>query len=612
MRGRDARTGLPSAGLEPGGGNNPSLMLLAVVGVLAMVAVIGMVSMDEGHSADAAGEFDSPVTVAPGVGTTFSYGDLTYEFITETELEVTGYTTEPEDNLIIPSTVLYSGSEYSVISIGEYAFDLCESLISVDIPDSVTSIGVAAFSDCTNLSSAPLPDSITSIGAWAFVYTGLTSVTIPNGVTSIEEAVFGGCHALASVSIPDSVTYIGYQAFAECSFESIVIPSSVSSIDDSAFWMSAITTVIFKSSTSPVFGPSSFETGTTINVYTPGWDPVEALDDVTSSITNIVWANPPQIGDIAFTYDGIEYTFYADGTELYISGYEGTPTEVVIPDTIPYGEGTYKVTSMEVYVFTGCTTLTSITLPDGIESIGTEAFSGCTNLSSITLPDGIASIGDRAFEGCSALTSVDLPDNVIMIGQTAFAGTGLTSVTIPSKVTEIGGGAFFACTGLNTVIFETESVPTLGNNVFETTTTINVYTPGWDPVAALADAHSSATTVVWANPPYPDLIFLSDPSDGTLTFGHFVYFYDDGVLLHTVFVAHGNEIEDFDLPGTGQGHAGATGWGVFAQTWHLEDDSESPVLELDGLAITQDYRLYHFGEFIEDDPSGGGTIVPEL
>lgn len=599
-------------------------MLLAVVGVVAMVAVIGMVSMDDGHSADAA------------VGDIFSYEGIEYRIIAVGEVEVAYMSSSISDGvLVIPSSMYYNSTKYivtsigdwafsekssiesvsipkGVTSIGDYAFNGCSNITSITLPENLTTIGSEAFAGCSSLTSLTIPDGVTFIGNGAFLGSGLISITLPENLTTIGSDTFGSCSDLSSVIIPEGVITIGDYAFLYCySLASLTIPESVTSIGGGAFSnCSSLTSITFKSSTAPTLGDGVFDTGTTIKVFTPGWNPKSAFAGSIVSYTYISWANPPQTGDIMFSYDGIEYTFYADGTELYISGYEGTPTEVMIPDTIPYGEGTYKVTSMEVYVFTGCTTLTSMTLPDGIESIGTEAFSGCTNLSSITLPDGIASIGDRAFSGCSALTSMDLPENVTMIGQTAFAGTGLTSVTIPSKVTEIGGGAFFACTGLNTVIFETESVPTLGNTVFETTTTINVYTPGWDPVAELADAHSSATTVVWANPPYPDLIFVSDPSDGTLTFGHFVTVYNDGEYYGTYWVEHGTAAHIVFENGSSSIACSCK------QEFHTSNSEQSPMY--DGLdELIEDVTVYHFGGWTHshghgDFDAGGGIIDPDL
>ena len=93
--------------------------------------------------------------------------------------------------LVIPESITFENSIYSVTSIGNSAFSYCSSLTSVTIPNSVTSIGDPAFYGCRSLTSVTIPNSVTSIGNRAFCRChSLTSVTIPNSVTSIGNAAF--------------------------------------------------------------------------------------------------------------------------------------------------------------------------------------------------------------------------------------------------------------------------------------------------------------------------------------------------------------------------------------------------------------------------------------
>ena len=169
-------------------------------------------------------------------------GGLWYELVSKTkEATVIQYknSVKYSGNIVIPETVEYDDTEFSVTSIGDgtfsgcwgmtsvtvpgrvtsignSAFRDCSSLTSVTIPSSVASIGWSAFYGCSSLTSVKIPNSVTSIGEWAFAYCGLTSVTIPSSVTSIEDCTFYICSGLTSVTIGSGVKNICSQAFAKC------------------------------------------------------------------------------------------------------------------------------------------------------------------------------------------------------------------------------------------------------------------------------------------------------------------------------------------------------------------------------------------------------------
>ena len=121
-------------------------------------------------------------------------------------------------------------------------------------------------------------------------------------------------------------------------------------------------------------------------------------------------------------------------------------TSVTIPDS---------VTRIGVSAFSNCSSLTEVTIPDSVTRIGVSAFYYCSSLTEVTIPDGVTEIGYRTFSNCSALTSVTIPDSVTRIGESAFYGCSeLTEVTIPDSVTEIGENAFSSCSSLTEIIFK--------------------------------------------------------------------------------------------------------------------------------------------------------------
>ena len=116
--------------------------------------------------------------------------------------------------------------------------------------------------------------------------------------------------------------------------------------------------------------------------------------------------------------------------------------------------------------FSGCRSLTSISLPERVTSIGNSAFSGCRSLTSISLPERVTSIGSSAFNNCYSLTSISLPEGVTSIGNSAFYNCySLTSISLPERVTSIGSSAFNNCYSLTSISLP-EGVTSIGNSAF--------------------------------------------------------------------------------------------------------------------------------------------------
>lgn len=329
---------------------------------------------------------------------------------------VSGIGTCTDTELVIPG--IYNGLPVKMID--EYAFDKCDSLTSVTIPDGVTSIGDFAFSYCYSMTGVIIPDSVSSIGRYAFTNCGsLTNVAIPDSVTTISDGVFNFCGKLNVVTIPSSVTSIGSSAFCDCT---------------------RLTSITFEGD-APTFGSDVFYNVTATAYYPAGnttWTS-SVMQNYGGTITWVAY-------DPVKASEGLEYTLSDDGTYYIVIGIGTcTDTELIIPATY----NGLPVREIGCDAFNRNQNITKVTLPDSITKIDDRAFGWCYELTNVILPEGLAHIGTQTFNYCRKLERIALPTTLTYLGHNAFwRCEKLTQIHIPTGVEYIGAAAFSACSGL--------------------------------------------------------------------------------------------------------------------------------------------------------------------
>ena len=304
-----------------------------------------------------------------------------------------------------------------VESIGMCAFRWCEGLTNVTIPESVTSIGNSAFHYCRKLEGITIPESVTSIGTWAFSDCDqLISITIPGNVTSIGSNTFSSCDKLSTVIIQDGITSIGGSAFSYCSaLKNITIPASITDVGSNAFGACSQIKAVYYPGTPAQWGNVTVAEATSTNGYFTKNIVYECNSDrpyyTGTCGTKLTWTLDIKTGLLEISGTG-----YMSNWNGY--GHPGWYNHRSSIKSITISEG---VTSIGSYAFDFLGDFTSITIPDSVTTIGSSAFYCCKSITNITIPSGVKTIDTYTFYNCQSLTSIIIPDSVTTISDYAFS-----------------------------------------------------------------------------------------------------------------------------------------------------------------------------------------------
>ena len=129
------------------------------------------------------------------------------------------------------------------------------------------------------------------------------------------------------------------------------------------------------------------------------------------------------------------------GESVFLNGKD--VTDLVIPSNYNYKGQDYKIVQINYKIFAYCSSLISVTIPDGITEIDCYTFEGCYNLANVIIPNTVTEIEYEAFYNGSSLTDINIPDSIIKISEESFKNcSSLENLVIPNSVNIIGENAF--------------------------------------------------------------------------------------------------------------------------------------------------------------------------
>ena len=384
-------------------------------------------------------------------------------------------------NCLIEARTTISG-DYKIATdtkaIADEAFNGCNVLTGIDIPNCVTGIGTSAFQDCSSLAQISIGSSITSIGNNAFegcesltqvawnvtnmtdyegytstpfypIKNNITSFTFGDSVRHIPAFLCFGMSGLASTTIGSCVESIGHKAFTDCSRLRQITWNAANCED-------------FATAASPFYSTrervTSFIFGETVRHI-----PAYLCQGMYNLPSITIPASVASIGDSAFDLCNALTQVTWNATQCEAFSPYSHPFSAYHITSFTLGENVRHIPS---YLCYGMYNLTSMSIPNNVIDIGASAFEGCEALTTVTIGNSITSIGSSAFKSCTALTQVNIPNSVEEIESWAFYEcTALEQVTIGDGVTTIGDYVFANCTSLTRLTLG-KSLANIGESPF--------------------------------------------------------------------------------------------------------------------------------------------------
>lgn len=298
---------------------------------------------------------------------------------------------------------------------------------------------------------------VTQVAERGFINAAITSVTLPATVTKINGYAFYSCSSLASVTLGDAVDTIGNRAFCnDIKISEITLPATIKFLDEYALGnLPALESVTFAGSTMPKLSSSAFSfSGKTPAfsiryIYVPAgtFAVFDAYKNYCGSYMGKYLIVDPKTEVIQFN-DGVLMYRVIDKTAATVKviGSVSTLTSaLVIPSTVENEGVTYTVVRVEKVAFEGRSDVTAVTFPSTVTVIDSASFRNCSNLETITLAEGVDTIGNRAFLGALQVTALTIPASVKRIENYAFGNLiNCSSVTFLSETRpSLHGGAFY-------------------------------------------------------------------------------------------------------------------------------------------------------------------------